>query len=57
MKKRDLVKKLEKAGFVLCEHGGNHDKYKRGDDIETVPRHSEIKEGTARSILKRWGLK
>ena len=57
MKQRDLVKKLKKAGFVLDEHGANHDKYRRGDDYETVPRHSEIHENTARSILKRWGIK
>ena len=31
MKQRDLVKKLETAGFTLERHGGNHDVYiKRG---------------------------
>ena len=57
MKQRDLVKKLKKAGFVLEEHGANHDKYRRGNDYEIVPRHNEINENTARDILKRWGLK
>ena len=28
MKQRDLIKKLEAAGFVFKEHGGNHDTYK-----------------------------
>ena len=27
MKQRDLVKKLEKAGFEFARHGGNHDIY------------------------------
>ena len=57
MKRRDLIKKLQKAGFVFKEHGGNHDTYKRGKDIEQVPRHNEINEITAKQILKKWGLK
>lgn len=56
MKRRDLIKKLEKAGFVLDHNGGSHDIYKRGTDKEVVPRHREIKESTAKQILKRWGL-
>ena len=42
MKRRNLIKKLESAGFVFKEHGGNHDTYKRGNDTEQVPRHTEI---------------
>ena len=57
MKRRDLIKKLEKAGFRFKEHGGNHDTYKRGRDTEQIPRHKEINEITAKNILKKWGLK
>ena len=57
MKRRDLIKKLEDAGFRFKEHGGNHDTYKRGSDTEQVPRHTEINEITAKRILKKWGLK
>lgn len=57
MKQRDLIKKLESAGFVFKEHGGNHDTYKRGSDTEQVPRHTEINEITAKKILKKWGIK
>lgn len=53
MKRRDLVKKLTDAGFVLARNGGNHDVYARGNVTEPVPRHSEIPEGLAKSILKR----
>ena len=56
MKRRILIKKLEAAGFVFKEHGGNHDTYRRGSDIEQVPRHTEINEITARRILKKWGI-
>lgn len=56
-KRRELIKKLESVGFVFKEHGGNHDTYKRGSDIEQVARHTEINEITAKRILKKWGLK
>jgi len=54
MKKKILIKLLEKAGFKFSEHGGNHDKYRRGNDLEEIPRHNEI---TANKILKKWGIK
>lgn len=56
MKQRDLVKKLEAAGFMLDRHGGNHDIYVRGTDEEQVPRHKEINEILARAIIRKWGL-
>ena len=56
MKQRDLVKKLEAAGFIFARHGGNHDIYVRGKDIEKIPRHKEINEMLAKMILKKWNL-
>ena len=56
MKYKDLVKRLENCGFVFVRHGGNHDVYKRGEDTEAVPRHREIPEKLAESIIRRWGL-
>lgn len=56
MKKKDLLKKLEDAGFAFERHGGNHDVYVRGTDREVIPRHSEINEKLAKAILRRWGL-
>lgn len=55
MKQRDLVKRLEQVGFTFERHGGNHDIYRRGSDIEKVPRHKEINERLARAILRKWG--
>lgn len=57
MRKRDLVKKLEKAGFLFEKHGANHDTYKRGRDTEQVPRHRHINENMAKLILKKWNIK
>ncbi len=57
MKRRDLIKKLEAAGFKLERNGGSHDIYKRGSDEEQVPRHKELNENLAKAIIKKWGLK
>ena len=56
MKRRDLIKRLERAGFTLDRHGGSHDVYKRGCDEEQIPRHKEINEMLAKAILKKWGI-
>ena len=56
MKRKDLIKKLEEAGFVFDRHGGIHDLYKRGKDVEIIPRHKEINEQTARGILRKWNI-
>lgn len=57
MKRRDLIKLLEKNGWYLKRNGGDHDLYTNGTKIEPIPRHSEIKEILAQSIIKRQGLK
>ena len=56
MKRKDLEKKLLKAGFILIRHGGRHDVFQRGKDEEQLPRHSEINEILAKSIIKKWNL-
>ncbi len=56
MKQRELVKKLENAGFVFERHGSNHDVYARGSEKEEVPRHKEVYERLAKAIIKKWGL-
>ncbi|MBQ6815578.1 MAG: type II toxin-antitoxin system HicA family toxin [Lachnospiraceae bacterium] len=56
MKQRDLIKKLENAGFKFLRHGGSHDIYIRDDEIEEIPRHKEINERLARAIIRKWGL-
>ena len=56
MKQRELIKELEDAGFLFERHGGNHDIYRRGNDIEKIPGHKEINENLARIILRKWKL-
>ena len=57
MKRRDLVKLLEKNGWKFLRNGGGHDIYIKGTAVEVIPRHAEIKENLAKSIIKRHGLK
>ena len=57
MKRRDLIKQLESAGYKL-DRNGNHAIYeKEGCQPVQVPNHREINENTAKSILKVAGLK
>lgn len=55
MKRRDLIKKLEKAGCVLVRQGASHDWYTNPQTRKSqpVPRHTEIHEGLAKSIVKK----
>lgn len=57
MKRRDLIKKLETAGYQLDRDDGNHSVYEKpGSRPVQVPRHREINENTAKSILKVAGI-
>lgn len=55
MKRRDLVARLEAADF-RSDGGTKHEKFIKGSIVIMVPRHREIPEGTAKSILKQAGL-
>ena len=57
MKRTDLEKILKANGWQLVRHGGNHDIWINGTDCEAIPRHREISEMLAQSIIKRRGLK
>ncbi|MCI8525293.1 MAG: addiction module toxin, HicA family [Oscillospiraceae bacterium] len=58
MKRRDLVRRLETAGYKVARDNGNHTIYaKPGCRSVQVPRHREINENTADAILKAAGLK
>ena len=56
MKRKDLVKLLEKNGWYLKRNGGNHDLYTDGERTEPIPRPPQIKERLATSITKKLGL-
>lgn len=57
MKRRDLIKLLESNGWWLLRNGANHDIYTNGQISEAIPRHPEIKDNLAKSIIRRRGLK
>jgi predicted RNA binding protein YcfA (HicA-like mRNA interferase family) len=53
--RRELVKKLKNMGCVLTRHGGAHDWYTnpKTKQSQPVPRHTEINEYLAKSIIKK----
>jgi len=58
MKRRDLIKKLEAAGYCEVRNDGGHAIYeKSGSRSVQVPNHREINENTANAILKIAELK
>ena len=54
MKRTELIRKITELGAALERHGAKHDWYiKKETNIgQAVPRHTEIKETTARRIIK-----
>jgi predicted RNA binding protein YcfA (HicA-like mRNA interferase family) len=55
VKRRELIRKIEAQGAVLIRHGGKHDWYQNPATkiCQPVPRHNEINEYLARSILRK----
>ena len=54
MKRLELIQKITNLGAILERHGSKHDWYvKKETNIgQAVPRHNEIKESTAKRIIK-----
>jgi predicted RNA binding protein YcfA (HicA-like mRNA interferase family) len=54
VKRKDLVRELEKMGCILLRHGARHDWYHNPETkiSQPVPRHREIKDFLAKHILK-----
>ena len=57
MKRRELLKLFEKAGWYLKRNGSSHDIYTDGINSEAIPRHPDVNERLAKELIKRWGLK
>ena len=57
MKRRDLIKLLERNGWYMKRNGGNHDLYTDCTRTEPIPRHTDIRERLARDIIKKYNLK
>lgn len=58
MKRRDLVRHLERHGCALVREGGRHSWWgnPRLGRRSAVPRHSEIHDGLARKICRDPGV-
>lgn len=56
MKRRELIKMLEKNGWTLKREGAEHTIYTKDGKLEIIPRHREINEKLANSIIKKWDL-
>lgn len=54
MKKRELLKKLKDKGASFKMQGGNHEIWESRNGYRfPIPRHTEIKEDLAKTILKQ----
>ena len=54
MKRGTLLKILKRQGCIFVKHGKRHDQYMqpKTGKIDQIPRHSDISEDTAKSIIK-----
>ena len=54
MKRRELEKKLQALGWSFLRRGGKHDVWSNADRTwtEYIPRHVEVNERLAKTILK-----
>ena len=56
VKRRDLIRYLEKNGFYLLREGGRHSIYTNDNKIIPVKRHKELDRITANELCKQAGL-
>jgi len=54
MKRGALLKILKRQGCIFVKHGKKHDQYMqpKTGKIDQVPRHPDISEDTAKSIIR-----
>lgn len=57
MQRFKLEKLFRRNGWYLYRHGGNHDIWTDGRKKEKLPRHPEINERLARSLIQKHQLK
>ena len=58
MKGIELVKQMQKEGWVIDRINGSHYIMKKDGQIEVIPVHNkDLKKGLEKSIKKRRGLK
>lgn len=50
---KEVLKRYEKAGWVILARRGSHVKVGKGPLRETIPMHKELKRGLEQKLLKR----
>lgn len=57
LKPREVIRALERAGFIFVRQKGSHRIYTKGKIGVTVPYHNQdLKTGTLNHIIKQSGL-
>ena len=56
VKRRDLIRYLEKNGFYLLREGGKHSIYTNEKKVIPVKRHKNLDRITANELCKQAGL-
>ncbi len=51
LKPEEIIRRLQKRGFVFVSQKGSHAKYSNGVHSYIIPMHSEVQKGTLKSIL------
>ena len=52
----EVIKAMERLGFVQIRQRGSHVVLRRGSDGTVVPLHREVKTGTLAGILRQAGV-
>ena len=58
MKRRDLIRHIEKEGCEFLREGGQHTVYvnRKENKVSTIPRHREIDENLSKKICRDLGI-
>jgi predicted RNA binding protein YcfA (HicA-like mRNA interferase family) len=56
VRRRDLIRYLEKNGFYLLREGGKHSIYTNAKKVIPVKRHKQLDRITANELCKQPGL-
>lgn len=57
MKRQILLKLFTKSGWRILREGANHTILTNDENVEPLPRHKEINESLAKSLIRKHNLK